>query len=269
MLQHTQWQRMYYHLLIGKGARCMLKPRILLLIGIGLFMLLLFVTPSFLPPKAVPVLDSSVKAEEKGTNIKDKKKITSVVWKGNIYRDLETHYYLFSTTKKGMINVTWGPSTEGSDFIITDKNWGAMYGNGDVLPEGDYMFVVTSNPAESPEDRSLISYDFHLNGLPFKESPNTTLPHLTIESPVYLVTHLPEGNHTITFKGSSDADSLQFGASGNGEETTETLTSSFEKTLLFNENSPAYNFYRISATNVSGNAVNRYFEVLYDGGIRE
>ncbi|WP_066051522.1 hypothetical protein [Robertmurraya korlensis] len=245
----------------------MLKSRILLLIGIGLFMLLLLLTPSFLQAKAVPVLDFSVKAEEKVT--KEKKKITSVEWKGKIYRDLETHYYLFSTTKKGTIEVTWGPNSDGSDFIITDKNWGAMYGNGDVLPEGDYMFVVTSNPAESPEDPSLLSYDFNLNGLSFKEAPNTTLPQLTIESPVDLVTHLPEGDHTITFKGRSDANFLLFGVSGFGDETTETLTSSFEKTLLFNDNSPAYNFYRISATNDSGNAVNRYFEVLYDGGIRE
>lgn len=243
----------------------MLKTRLILLIGIGLFMVLLFLTPSFLPAKAVPVLDLSVKAKEVG----EKKKITSVEWNGNIYRDLETHYYLFSTTKKGTINVIWGPNTVGSDFIITDQNWRAMYGNGDVLPAGDYMFVVTSNPAELPEDLSILTYEFTLTGLSFKEAPNTTLPKLTIESPADLVTHLPEGDHTITFKGRSDADSLLFGASGFGEEVTETLTSSFEKTLVFNENSPSYNFYRISATNDYGNAVNRYFEVLYEDGIRE
>jgi len=248
----------------------MLKTRILLLIGIGLFMVLLFLTPSFLPPKAVPVLDLSAKAEEKVTKeVKEKKKITSVQWKGNIYRDLETHYYHFSTTKKGTIHVTWGPNTDGSDFIITDQNWGSMYGNGDVLPAGDYMFVVTSNPIESPEDPSLLTYEFTLKGLSFKEAPITTLPQLSIESPVDLVTHLPGGHHTITFKGRSDADFLLFGASGYGDEVTETLTSSFEKHLVFNENSPAYNFYRITATNEAGNAVNRYFEVLYEGGIRE
>lgn len=248
----------------------MLKTRILLLIGIGLFMVLLFLTPSFLPTKAVPVLDLSVKAEEEVTKeVKEKKKITSVQWKGNIYRDLETHYYLFSTTKKGTINVTWGPNTDGSDFIITDQNWGAMYGNGDLLPAGEYMFVVTSNPIESPEDPSLLTYDFTLRGLLFKEAPITMLPQLSIESPIDLVTHLPEGDHIITFKGHSDADFLLFGASGFGDEMTETLTSSFEKNLVFNENSPSYNFYRISATNDYGNAVNRYFEVLYEGGIRE
>ncbi|AYA75746.1 hypothetical protein DOE78_10015 [Bacillus sp. Y1] len=248
----------------------MLKTRLLLLIGIGLFIVLLFLTPSFLPTKAVPVLDLSAKAEEKVTKeVKEKKKITSVEWKGYIYRDLETHYYLFSTTKKGTINVTWGPNTDGSDFIITDQNWGAMYGNGDVLPAGDYMFVVTSNPSESPEDPALLAYEFTLKGISFKEEPNTILPKLTIESPVDLVTHLPEGDHTITFKGRSDADFLLFGASRFGDEVTETLTSSFEKTLVFNEKSPAYNFYRISATNDYGNAVNRYFEVLYEGGIRE
>ncbi|MFC0477238.1 hypothetical protein ACFFHF_18720 [Robertmurraya beringensis] len=248
----------------------MLKTRILLLIGIGLFMVLLFLTPSFLPPKAVPVLDLSAKAEEKVTKeVKEKKKITSVQWKGNIYRDLETHYYHFSTTKKGTIHVTWGPNTDGSDFIITDQNWGSMYGNGDVLPAGDYMFVVTSNPIESPEDPSLLTYEFTLKGLSFKEAPITTLPQLTIESPVNLVTLLPEGDHTITFKGRSDADFLLFGASGFGDEVTESLTSSFEKHLVFNEKSPAYNFYRITATNEAGNAVNRYFEVLYEGGIRE
>ncbi|MCM3600822.1 hypothetical protein M3175_08775 [Robertmurraya korlensis] len=248
----------------------MLKTRILLLIGIGLFMVLLFLTPSFLPAKAVPVLDLSVNAEEEVTKgVKEKKKITSVQWKGNIYRDLETHYYLFSTTKKGTINVIWGPNTDGSDFIITDQNWGAMYGNGDVLPAGEYMFVVTSNPIESPEDPSLLTYEFTLKGLLFKEAPNTTLPQLLIESPVDLVTHLPEGDHTITFKGRSDADFLLFGTSGFGDEMTENLTSSFEKNIVFNENSQAYNFFRISATNDSGNAVNRYFEVLYEGGIRE
>jgi len=248
----------------------MLKTRLLLLFGIGLFMVVLFITPSFLPANSVPVLDLSAKAEKKDIKeVKEKKKITSVEWKGNIYRDLETHYYLFSTTKKGPINVSWGPNTDGSDFIITDLYWGAIYGNGDVLPAGDYMFVVTSNPAESPEDSSLLAYEFTLKGLSFKEAPNTTLPKLTIDNPVDLVTYLPEGDHTITFKGHSDAQFLLFGASGFGDEVTETLTSSFEKNLVFNENSPAYNFYRISATNEVGNAVNRYFEVLYEGGIRE
>jgi hypothetical protein len=66
----------------------MLKTRLLLLIGIGLFMVLLFLTPSFLPTKAVPVLDLSAKAEEKVTKeVKEKKKITSVEWKGYIYRE--------------------------------------------------------------------------------------------------------------------------------------------------------------------------------------
>lgn len=37
-------------------------------------MVLLFLTPSFLPPKAVPVLDLSAKAEEKVTKeVKEKK----------------------------------------------------------------------------------------------------------------------------------------------------------------------------------------------------
>lgn len=230
-------------------------------------MVLLFLTPSFLPANAVPVSDLSAKAEEKGA--KDKKKFTSVQWKGNIYRDLETHYYLFSTAKKGTINVTWGSNSDGSDFIITDQNWGAMYGNGDVLAAGDYMFVVTSNPAESPEDPSLLTYNFTLKGLTFKEAPNTTLPQLTIESPEDMVTHLPAGNHTITFRGHLDTDYLLFASSDYGDELTETLTSTFEKNLVFNEYSPAYNFYRISATNDSGNTVNRYFEVLYEGGKRE
>lgn len=252
----------------------MLKERVLLLIGIGVFMLLLFLAPSFLPSKvekAIPVLEnSSVRAEEKMIKAsKEKKKVTSVEWKGNIYRDLETHYYLFSTTKKGTINVSWGPNTNGSDFIITDKNWEAMYYNGDVLPEGDYMFVVTSNPAESPDDSSHLTYHFTLQGLSFKEAPDTTLPQLTIESPVELVTHLPVGDHTITFRGSSDAKSLLFATSGIEEEITEPLSSPFEKTVTFNSNSPAYHFYRVSATNESGNTVNRYFEVWYDGGTTE
>jgi hypothetical protein len=252
----------------------MLKERVLLLIGIALFMLLLFLTPSFLPAKvekAIPVLEnSSVRAEEKMMkSSKEKKKVTSVEWKGHINRDLETHYYLFSTTKKGTIDVSWGPNTNGSDFIISDKNWEMMYYNGDVLPAGDYMFVVTSNPAESPDDSSYLTYHFTLQGLSFQKAPNTTLPQLTIESPIELVTHLPVGDQTITFKGSSDTSSLLFGTSGIEGESTETLSSPFEKTVAFNENSPAYHFYRLSATNESGNTVNRFFEVWYDGGTKE
>lgn len=252
----------------------MLKERVLLLIGIGLFMLLLFLAPSFLPSKvekAIPVLEnSSVRAEEKVMkSSKEKKKVSSVEWQGHIYRDLETHYYLFSTTKKGRIDVTWGLNTNGSDFIITDKNWGEMYYNGDVLPAGDYMFVVTSNPSESPDDSSYLTYHFTLQGLSFKEAPDKTLPQLTIESPVELVTQLPVGDQTITFKGSSDASSIFFGSSGIEGETTEPLSSSFEKTVAFNETSSSYHFYRVSATNESGNAVNRYFEVWYEGGIKE
>jgi hypothetical protein len=252
----------------------MLKERILLLIAIALFMLLLFLAPSFLPAKvekAIPVLEnSSVRAEEKMMkSSKEKKKVRSVEWKGHIYRDLETHYYLFSTTKKGTIDVSWGSNTNGSDFIITDKNWGMMYYNGDVLPPGDYMFVVTSNPAESSDDSSYLTYHFTIRGLSFQEVPNTTLPQLTIESPIDIVINLPGGDQTITFKGSSDTSSLFFGTTGIEGESTEPLISPFEKTVVFNEYSPTYHFYRVSATNESGNTVNRYFEVWYDGGKKE
>jgi ABC-type molybdate transport system substrate-binding protein len=207
------------------------------------------------------VFAAQIKTEKKQ---KEKVKMT-VEYNGKIYRDLETHYYLFSTSKKGTIDISWGPDTLGSDYIITDKNWSAMYGNGNELPAGDYMLVITSNPAESPEDPSLISYHFILKGLTFKEAPDTTLPKLTIESPAQLVTHLPAGEHDVTFKGCSDAASLNF----TDEETTEQLPNSFEKSIHFDESSPNYRAYRITATNVSGNSVNRYFEFMYDGGIPE
>jgi ABC-type molybdate transport system substrate-binding protein len=224
---------------------------------------LLFFTPRMISPmtKHESVFAAQIKTEKKQ---KEKVKMT-VEYIGKIYRDLETHYYLFSTSKKGTIDISWGPDTLGSDYIITDKNWSAMYGNGNELPAGDYMLVITSNPAESPEDPSLISYHFMLKGLTFKEAPDTTLPKLTIESPAQLVTHLPAGEHDVTFKGCSDAASLNF----TDEETTEQLPNSFEKSIHFDESSPNYRAYRITATNVSGNSVNRYFEFMYDGGISE
>jgi hypothetical protein len=193
---------------------------------------------------------------------KDKIKMT-VEYKGELYRDLETHYYLFSTSKKGTIDISWGPDTLGSDYIITDENWSTTYGNGDELPAGDFMLVITSNPAESPEDPSLLSYHFILNGLTFKEAPDTTLPKLNIESPTDLVTYLPQGEHEVTFKGCSDAANLIF----TDEEITEPLSSSFEKTIYFDKTIPNYSSYRISASNESGNSVNRYFEFIYEGGI--
>jgi hypothetical protein len=210
-------------------------------------------------PEHERVAAAQTKAEKK-----EKVKMT-VEYKGKIYRDLETHYYLFSTSKKGTIDISWGSETLGSDYIITDKNWSAMYGNGDELPVGDYMLVITSNPAESAEDPSLLSYHFILKGLTFKEVPDTTLPSLTIESPVQLVTLLPVGEHDVTFKGCSNADSIIF----TDEETTEQLPNLFEKSIHFDESSPNYRAYRITATNESGNSVNRYFEFIYEGGISE
>jgi ABC-type molybdate transport system substrate-binding protein len=224
--------------------------------------LLLFIPGMF---SSVPNHESVSAAQMKTEkNQKEKVKMT-VEYKGKIYRDLETHYYLFSTAKKGTIDISWGPDTLGSDYIITDKNWSAMYGNGDELPAGDYMLVITSNPAESPEDPSLLSYHFILKGLTFKVAPDTSLPKLNIETPAQLVTHLAAGEHDVMFKGCSDADSLIF----TDEETTEQLPSSFEKSIHFDETSPNYRAYRITATNESGNSVNRYFEFIYEGGTSE
>nr|WP_263324479.1 hypothetical protein [Neobacillus sp. Marseille-Q6967] len=222
----------------------------------------------FIPSMLTNGLGHNEQVAEAKVKTKDKDKLT-VEFKGKIYRDLETHYYKFSTTKKGKIDISWGPDTEGSDYIITNPNWSAMYFHGDELPAGDYILVITSNPAESPEDPSLLSYHFILKGLTFKEAPDTTLPKLDIDSPVELVTHLPEGEQAITFKGSSDAAELVFGTFGLEDEQTETLTSPFDKTIYFDENSPNYISYRISATNDSGNTVNRYFEIIYEGGVVE
>jgi hypothetical protein len=241
----------------------MLQSRKFNYILISFLVFLLFFTPRMTSPMPdnESVSAAQVKTEKKQ---KDKIKIT-VEYKGKIYRDLETHYYLFSTAKRGTIDISWGSDMLGSDYIITDKNWSAMYGNGDELPAGDYMLVITSNPAESPEDPSLLSYHFILKGLTFKVAPDTSLPKLNIESPAQLVTHLPAGEHDVIFKGCSDADSLIFA----DEETTEQLPSSFEKSIHFDETSPNYRGYRITATNESGNSVNRYFEFIYEGGISE
>jgi hypothetical protein len=229
---------------------------------ISFLVFLLFFTPRMFSPMPD---DETVSAQMK-TEKKQKEKVKMTVeYKGKIYRDLETHYYLFSTAKKGTIDISWGADTVGSDYIITDKNWSAMYGNGEVLPAGDYMLVITSNPAESPEDPSLLTYHFILKGLTFKEAPDTKLPKLTIESPTELVTYLPAGQHDVTFKGCSDGDNIIF----TDEEIIEQLPISFEKTIHFDESTPNYRAYRITATNESGNSVNRYFEFIYEGGIPE
>lgn len=213
--------------------------------------------------------ESNIVVKEKVKDSKGKSKVKQVEYKGKIYRDLETHYYLFSTSKKGKIDISWGTDMPGSDYIITDEAWNVMYGNGDELPPGDYMLVITSNPAENPEDPSLLDYHFILKGLTFKGQPDTTLHELTIESPVELVTFLPEGNHAVTFKGSSNAINLTFGTFGLEEDITESLSSPFEKILYFDETSPIYNAYRITAKNESGNSVNRYFEIIYENGVAE
>ncbi|MGJ7922823.1 hypothetical protein [Neobacillus sp. LXY-4] len=210
-----------------------------------------------------------ISAKQLNSEKVSKNKVTTAEFKGNIYRDLETHYYVFSTTKKGKIDVTWGPDTTGSDFLIANKDWSGMYYNGDVLPAGDYMFVVTSNPAETPDDPALLRYHFTINGLTFKEAPDPTLPQLEIESPQELVTRLPAGEQVVTFKGSSDGVELTLGTFGFENEVVEPLTSPFEKTITFNEASPYSSSYRISATNQSGNMVNRYFEFIYEGGVME
>ncbi|WHX98143.1 hypothetical protein [Neobacillus sp. DY30] len=223
----------------------------------------MFFTPMMFSPMPV---NERISAAEMKTEKKQKDKVKMTVeYKGKIHRDLETHYYLFSTSKKGTIDISWGPDTVGSDYIITDKNWSAMYGNGDELPAGEYMLVITSNPAESPEDPSLLSYHFILKGLTFKQAPDTTLPKLNLESPAQLVTHLPLGEHDIVFKGCSDAPSIIF----TDEEMTEQLSNSFEKSIHFDESAPNYRAYRITATNESGNSVNRYFEIFYEGGVTE
>lgn len=234
----------------------------------GFIALNFFVFFMFFMPYMTNGVENSNHVAEAKAKTKAEGKMT-VEYKGKIYRDLETHYYLFSTTKKGKIDISWGPDTAGSDYIITDPNWSAMYFHGDELPAGDYMLVITSNPAESPEDPSLLSYHFILKGLTFREEPDTTLPKLEIESPVELVTHLPEGEHAVTFKGSSDAVQLIFVTSGLEAEVTEPLTSPFDRTIFFNETSPNYSAYRISGTNEAGNTVNRYFEFIYDGRVIE
>ncbi len=252
----------------------MFKSNMFRVVLIGVLVLLFFLAPRIFskgPENVNPAIDHSTAsaAQPKSEKLKKAKIKTAIEYKGKIYRDLETHYYVFSTTKKGKIDISWGPDTLGSDYMITDKNWGAMYFNGDVLPAGEYMLVITSNPAESPEDPALLSYHFILKGLSFKESPDTTLPQLNIESPQELVTRLPEGEHTVMFRGRSDAFNLTFGTFGLEEEVTEPLTSPFEKTIYFDESSPNYSAYRISAANESGNTVNRYFEFIYDGGAEE
>lgn len=242
---------------------------------VGVMVLLVAFVP-FVFPKATEKLDSiMVNSHTAAAQVtkeklqKEKSQGMVVEFKGDIYRDLETHYYKFSTKKKGTIDLSWGPGTVGSDYIITDENWGAMYFNGDVLPAGDYMLVVTTNPSESPEDPSLLSYHFILKGLTFAKAPDTSLPKLTIDNPRELVTNIPDGEQTITFKGSSDSENLVFGTFGLEQELTESLSSPFEKTIYFSEGSPYYSAYRISATNESGNTVNRYFEFIYMGGVLE
>lgn len=241
---------------------------------IGVLVVLFFLAPRIFskgPGNVNPVIDNShtSAAQPKTEKLKKAKIKTAIEYKGKIYRDLETHYYVFSTSKIGKIDISWGSDTLGSDYIITDKNWGAMYFNGNVLPAGEYMLVITSNPAESPEDPALLSYHFILKGLSFKESPDTMLPQLNIESPQEIVTRLPEGEHTVKFRGLSDAINLTFGTFGLEEEVTVSLTSPFEKTIYFDETSPNYSAYRISAANESGNTVNRYFEFIYEGGAEE
>lgn len=230
---------------------------------ISFLVFLMFLTPTRFSP--IPV-DERISAAQIKTEKKQKDKVKMTVeYKGKINRDLETHYYLFTTSKKGTIDIRWGPDTLGSDYIITDKNWSAMYGNGDTLPAGEYMLVITSNPAETPEDPSLLSYHFILKGLTFKEVPDTTLPQLNIESPAQLVTHLPAGEHDVVFKGCSDAANIIF----TDGEMAEELPNSFEKRIHFDESAPNYRAYRITATNESGNSVNRYFEIFYQGGVME
>lgn len=247
----------------------MFKSKKFNFILISALVLLMFLTPRIFPKgveKMNPRMDNShaAAAQAKTEKMPSAKSKKTIEFKGKIYRDLETHSFVFSTTKKGKIDISWGPDTMGSDYIITDENWGAMYFNGDVLPAGDYMLVITSNPAESPEDPSLLSYHFILKGLTFRETPDTTLPQLNIESPLELVTQLPDGEHAVTFKGSSDAVKLIFRTFGLEEDVTEPLTSPFEKTIYFDETSPNYSAFRISATNESGNTVNRYFEFIYE-----
>lgn len=239
---------------------------------VGVLVLLVAFAPFVFPTATEKIMDNNYTASAQVTNEKSpksKSQGTMVEFKGVIYRDLETHYYKFTTKKKGTIDLSWGSGSVGSDYIITDENWGAMYFNGDVLPAGDYMLVVTTNPAESPEDPSLLSYHFILKGLIFVKAPDTSLPKLTVDSPSQLVTNIPEGEQSITFKGSSDSEKLVFGTFGLEQELTESLSSPFEKTIYFSEGSPYYSAYRISATNESGNTVNRYFEFIYMGGVME
>ncbi|MBM7660971.1 hypothetical protein JOC85_001743 [Bacillus mesophilus] len=217
----------------------------------------------------VEIKDSKSEEETKDKIEENNGRLDQVNYKGELYRDAETHYYLFTTTKDGKIQVEWGENTIGSDFIITTQNWESVYYNGDLLPAGNYMFVITTNPAETSSDSNIVTYDFNVLGLTFCEPPDPTLPSLTVESPVEVVNRLGEGEHTVTFQGKTDGTEARFGKFTKSDLPDTVINNSFHEEISFTTSSPAYSAYRITVINKAGNRINRNYEFLYPSGKQE
>jgi hypothetical protein len=250
----------------------MFKIKILLILSLLTFLMIIFIPRLLAEEKAGQVnshtFESTKDSKQVDTNNKQEKSDV-IHYKGIISRDIETHYYLFTTKKKGVVDVTWGAGTVGSDFIITDKNWSTMYFNGDKLPAGEYMFVITTNPAESTEEPILVNYHFLLRGLNFTSSPDTTLPTLEVKNPTSYITSLPEGNQSVLFSVTSDSHELYFGLFETTDLPKERINSPFRKEILFNDSSPVYSIYRVSAIHENGNRINRNYEFIYGGGVKQ
>ncbi|MGD6894619.1 cell wall-binding repeat-containing protein [Bacillus infantis] len=196
-------------------------------------------------------------------NAREAESLRSVTYTGEIWRDAETHYFKISTAREGIVQIEWSESSIGADAMITDENWSRIYGNGSKLPPGDYLFVVSTNPAEGPDDPERIQYEITLSGLSYKAPPATALPRLEIASPLKTVNILKAGNQAVRFEGESDAYDLRFGIWGKGDIPEGSLASPFNEELFFTDESPVQSIYRISAGNKEGNRINRNYEFLH------
>ncbi|MDN4593631.1 cell wall-binding repeat-containing protein [Polycladomyces subterraneus] len=111
-----------------------------------------------------------------------------------------SHEYFFSVSNGGTLEVKDLAPSEWLDYEIYDAYTGEPV-EGNQLAAGDYVFAVYSM-SDTP-----VSYHYQLSGVTFSNAP-TQLPSLSITNPSGHETRLAKGTTSYTFKGSTDADSL-------------------------------------------------------------
>jgi putative cell wall-binding protein len=133
----------------------------------------------------------------------------SVTFSGTVAPN-EVHEYWLALSGEGTVDVQAGHAGDSVDYMIVRAldDSGTYYHDGDTLQPGYYLLVVFAT-GENPAD-----YSYTLNGLTFSETPDTTLPRLTVTKPEAEYVRLPMDSARVSVAGSHDGTdtSIYYGA---------------------------------------------------------